>query len=434
MSKSLGNVIDPVHVINGRSLAQLEEDLKLSGGPMMAEKELQKALKCLKSTFPQGIPKCGTDALRFSLVHNDPKSQQLNMDVQFVNTCSAFCNKIWQVARFFILSHERLQGAEDIDQKVVIPHLTDDEVLNWLIKSNEIMKPEDQWILCRCGSTVQDVNSHLEARDFHLAARCLRTFIYTNLCDVYVEIAKPVLSDVTNPHFQMKYNIIKICLLTGLKLLHPIMPFITEEIYQRIRATSMGVSSTKDKMISIMISEYPNWEDWSPLMPKNILKEMNTTLEFVTSIRTIKSLYDLKRGNKPDVMIIGKDASDYTPFHNKNSKEDYCKLMSILSPCGKVNIIKKGENEVDYSSNLDTWSSVELSQYNSTLYVNVSEHLDLNKELQKISDQRSKLLKEFDKLNRKLEKRRELISQAELEKFNTQMELLNDKQRLLNKI
>ena len=73
MSKSKGNVVDPLHVINGRSLKELEEDLKLTGQALMNEKELQKALKSLKATFPSGIPKCGTDALRFSLVHNDKK-------------------------------------------------------------------------------------------------------------------------------------------------------------------------------------------------------------------------------------------------------------------------------------------------------------------------------------------------------------------------
>ena len=207
MSKSLGNVIDPLNVINGRSLTELEDDLKISGGRLMTDKELQRALKSLKSTFPNGIPKCGTDALRLSLMYKDPKSQQLNMDVEFVKTCAAFCNKIWQAARFFLLSHERLKKAED-DKISVLE--ADDKLLDLLTANYDMLKPEDKWILSRCGVTVGEVNSFLDAKDFHLAARCLRTFLYTNLCDVYVEAAKPALSDATSPNFQMKYAVMKV--------------------------------------------------------------------------------------------------------------------------------------------------------------------------------------------------------------------------------
>ena len=197
MSKSKGNVVDPLHVINGRSLKELEEDLKLTGQALMNEKELQKALKSLKATFPSGIPKCGTDALRFSLVHNDPKSQQINVDVNFIYTCAAFCNKIWQAARFFLLAHERLQEAETY----YISEVEKMSNLAWLHSNHGKLRLEDKWILSKYATTVKEVNENLEKRDFHLAVRALRSFLYSDLCDVYVEASKPFLTYFWLGHF-----------------------------------------------------------------------------------------------------------------------------------------------------------------------------------------------------------------------------------------
>ena len=108
-----------------------------------------------------------------------------------------------------------------------------------------------------------------------------------------------------------------------------------------------------------------------------------------------------------------------------------------MSPCGKVDIIQDVHSDTNalYSkSRLGTWSSTELPQHNTTLYVNVAEYVNLSKELQKVSDQRSKLLQECEKLKKKSEERKELVSQEDIEKFNAQMKILNDKETLLNKI
>ena len=434
MSKSLGNVIDPIHVINGRSLNELEEDLKLSASSLMSEKELRNAIKGLKKNFPDGIPRCGTDALRFSLVHNDPKSQQLNIDVQFVKTCAAFCNKIWQLTRFFLLSHERSHSQDAIFEKELNHNLGNNDQLDWLLTLKEQMKPEDKWILSRCASTVEEVNSYFEARDFHLAARSLRTFLYTNLCDVYVEIAKQTLADVTNPEFQMKYNVLKICLVTGLKLLHPIMPFITEELYQRIVVKLLPSSPNE----SIMTAQYPKEENWKFLICDKTSKDMDTALNFVTSVRNIKASYDLKRADRPEAIIKIKPSVQCRPF-DKELEENYCKLISVLSPCDSVSImdgIKDTGVDVpeQYNTDVSTWSSVDLPECDSTVYVNVSQHLNWSKEMQKLVDKRSKLLKSYEKLKKLSQKRKESVSQESTEHFNIQMKALDDKEIFLNKI
>jgi valyl-tRNA synthetase len=433
MSKSLGNVVDPLSVINGRSLSELEQDLKETGGTLMTEKELQRSLKALKVTFPNGIPKCGTDALRFSLVHNDPKSQQLNIDVQFVNTCASFCNKIWQAARFFILSHERGKGTytDDISNH----HVSDEKTLDWITSTYGVLDIEDKWILSRCGVTVKNMNSYLESRDFHLASRCLRTFLYTNMCDVYVEAAKPVLNDATNAEFHIKYNVMKICLITALKLLHPIMPFITEEIYQRIRVTT-ALSESSELHESIMTLNYPREEEWEAFISNNIMTDMEVVLEFVTCIRNSKSLYSLKWDDKPDILIIDRISSADVCFDNKNIIQEYSSLISKLSSCGKVEILQEyidPETQSDYLLQVQKWSCTELPKYNSSVYVNVSEYLDINKELQKLTNQRTKTLKEFDNLKKKFEKRKQTISEVEKQKFTDKFERLSKMENVLNR-
>ena len=264
MSKSLGNVVDPLNVINGRTLQELIEDLKLSGLGLMSDKELQNALTTLKTTFPSGIPKCGTDALRFSLMHNDPTSHQLNVDVKFISTCAAFCNKIWQASRFFLLSHERLHDSGDNNVSKVTKSCT----VDWLISNYNLLRTEDKWILSRFATTVKEVNMNFESRDFHLAARSLRLFLYTNLCDVYVETSKPFLIDISNQEFKIKYTVMKVCLLNSLKLLHPIMPYITEELYQRILNGTTDQSKVLNQ--SIMTTKYPNFVDWEYFISKNV--------------------------------------------------------------------------------------------------------------------------------------------------------------------
>lgn len=97
--------------------------------------------------------------------------QQINLDLPLIRNCGAFCNKIWQVSRFLVLAQERSDFTVNlIDDVTTLPDL----------------QTEDRWILSRCAGTVRDVNRHLEDRDFHLAARALRKFLYANLCDVYV--------------------------------------------------------------------------------------------------------------------------------------------------------------------------------------------------------------------------------------------------------
>ena len=201
----------------------------------ISDRELPKALEGLRKDFPAGIPECGADALRYGLCMYDVSSAQINLDLTIVKTAGAFGNKIWQASRFLVMAHHRAKSLPS-------PAAAEGDGL----------LPQDRWILSRCAVTVSQMEQYLNERNFPSMPRCLRRFLYTNLCDVYLEAAKPHLADPESEHFAATLATLQLVLMTGLKLMHPIMPFLTEELYHRV--PPLAGESRKD---SIMIEDYP---------------------------------------------------------------------------------------------------------------------------------------------------------------------------------
>ena len=199
-------------------------------------RELSKALDGLRKDFPSGIPECGADALRYGLCMYDVGGPHINLDLTHVKTASAFANKVWQASRFLIRAHQRAK---------TLPSMA-------VVDNAEQLLPQDRWIMSRCGDTASQMEHFLRERAFPSMPRCLRRFLYTNLCDVYLEAAKPHLADPDCEHFATTLATLHLVLVTGLKLMHPIMPFLTEELYHRIPL--LEGEGRKD---SIVIEEYP---------------------------------------------------------------------------------------------------------------------------------------------------------------------------------
>ena len=202
----------------------------------ISERELPKALESLRKDFPSGIPECGADALRYGLCMYDVSSAQINLDLTIVKTAGAFANKVWQASRFLVMAHHRAKS---------LPSLA-------VADNAASLLPQDHWILSRCAVTVSQMEQHLDERNFPLMPRCLRRFMYTNLCDVYLEAAKPYLADPDSEHFATTLATLQLVLITGLKLMHPLMPFLTEELYHRV--PPLAGERRKD---SIMVEKYP---------------------------------------------------------------------------------------------------------------------------------------------------------------------------------
>ncbi|KAJ7714891.1 tRNA synthetases class I-domain-containing protein [Mycena maculata] len=229
MSKSKGNVIDPIDVMTGISLESLHGKL-LEGN--LDQKEIQRAKEGQKKSFPQGIPQCGTDALRFALCAYSGGGRDINLEIMRVEGYRKFCNKIFNATKFAMLKLD------------VVPEATSEPT------GNESLV--EQWILHKLNVAAKEVNVQFAERNFMLATTAVYNFWLYELCDVYIEAMKPMTDESTsiktrNSAQQTLYT----CLDHGLRLLHPFMPFVTEELWQRLPRRP------NDTTPSIMVSSFP---------------------------------------------------------------------------------------------------------------------------------------------------------------------------------
>lgn len=236
MSKSLGNVIDPIHVIDGITLEELHETL-INGN--LSPNALDKAIETQKEYFPKGIPECGTDALRCSLlscVNNNNKS--INLSVDHILNYKQFCKKICNTIKLSSM-------------------IWGDNYKPIKISQTNIM---DCWIISKLQCLLQNVNDAITEYDFSKYVYHIFTFWMNDLCDVYLEICKsmllyfdgPICSEIINMQNNHKATLY-VVIESSLKILHPIMPFITEKMWSMIPNNNMHPS--------ISVSPYPKKED-----------------------------------------------------------------------------------------------------------------------------------------------------------------------------
>jgi len=214
MSKSKGNVLDPIDLIDGISLESLVE--KRTAG-MMQPKLAQRVEKATRRDFPEGLSAYGTDALRFTYYSLASTGRDIIFDVGRIEGFRNFCNKIWNAARYVLMNCE--------DQDCGI---SDDSSLQ--------LSLADRWIKSQLQVTISEVSKSVANYRFDLASQALYDFIWNEYCDWYLELSKPVLWDQQASVEVLRgtrHTLISV-LETWLRLLHPLMPFITEEVWQRV--------------------------------------------------------------------------------------------------------------------------------------------------------------------------------------------------------
>lgn len=341
MSKSLGNVIDPIQVIEGISLEGLHQTL-LAGN--LDEKELVRAKEGQTQDFPEGIEECGTDALRFALCAYTSQARDINLDIKRVIGYRYWCNKLWNAIRFAMMN---LGGNFFPTQP------NDMDVATLPVGC--------QWVISRLNYAVNTTQSSMEAYDFTAATTAIYAFWQYELCDVFIEIAKPYLSNESNAVIQSQWRqTLWTCLDTGLKLLHPFMPFVTEELWQRLPKCSKDTHCTEK---SIMLTTYPTWiSTW-----QNDDAEASMTLADATvrSIRGIRAQYGLTK-QKPALYLI---ASDKESLSMLESVADYIKTLTLSSSvsvsdkaapsgCAGAHVSEKVEAHLDMAGVLDPTSEL----------------------------------------------------------------------------
>jgi valyl-tRNA synthetase len=273
MSKSLGNVIDPLEVINGCSLESLQE--RLESGNLPA-KEVERAKKANELEFPEGIPECGSDALRFGLLAYTVQGRDISLDVTRVVGLRMFCNKLWNATRF------ALQFVADFAPTATL--------LDDLMSSNK-MAIRDKFMISRLMKGVETVNDCLAAYRFGEAQQAIYALWLDEICAIYLELIKPVVYDTSEANKEQRWAAqatLWVSMEIGLRLLHPMMPFVTEELWQRLPGRgSLGAEET----VSIMIAKYP---EVNPTYKNDECESsMAHTMKVVEACRALRASYNI---------------------------------------------------------------------------------------------------------------------------------------------
>jgi valyl-tRNA synthetase len=292
MSKSLGNVIDPLEVINGCSLASLQD--RLTGGNL-PPKEVDRAKKNNELEFPEGIPECGSDALRFGLLAYTVQGRDINLDVKRVVGYRLFCNKLWNATRF------ALRFVSDFKPTATL--------LKDLIESG-YASTRDNFMISRLMRASELINDCLISYRFGDAQQAAYAFWMDDICDVYLELIKPVVYDTSEENKDTRWAAqatLWLALEAGLKLLHPLMPFVTEELWQRLPGRGTLGSSEPE---SIMLAQYP--ECIAAYKNDEAEMAMAETMKVVKACRSLRASYHIPHKTLTHFFIKASDASKKT--------------------------------------------------------------------------------------------------------------------------
>ncbi|MGR6833123.1 valine--tRNA ligase [Aliivibrio wodanis] len=281
MSKSKGNVLDPIDMIDGIGLEELVEK---RCGNMMQPQLAKKIEKATRKTFEGGIEPYGTDALRFTLAAMASTGRDINWDMKRLEGYRNFCNKLWNASRYVLMNTEEhdcgmAEGAE----------------LEFSLA--------DQWITSQFEVAAKEFNAHLDNYRLDMAANTLYEFIWNQFCDWYLELTKPVLWKGTEAQQRAtRYTLITVLEKT-LRLAHPVLPYITESIWQSVKPLVDGVEGE-----TIMTQALPQFNEEN--FNADVVADLEWVKAFITSIRNLRAEYDIAPSKGLDVMIKVADEKD----------------------------------------------------------------------------------------------------------------------------
>ena len=239
MSKSKGNVLDPLDMIDGIDIESL---LEKRTGNMMQPQQAAKIASRTRKQFPDGVEPHGADALRFTLCALASTGRDINWDMKRLEGYRNFCNKIWNASRYVLMNATGEDGDQDCGQDN---------------SDNYKLTLADRWIMSRLQSAESEVTAAIDSYRFDLAAQALYDFVWNEYCDWYLELSKPVLWDENgDPAIQKGTRRTLVRVLEAiLRLAHPMLPFITEEIWQNIAPLAgIGLNPEGD---TIMLQPFP---------------------------------------------------------------------------------------------------------------------------------------------------------------------------------
>jgi len=357
MSKSKGNILDPLDLIDGIDLEALIA--KRTTG-LMRPQDAPKIEKATRKHFPDGIAAYGTDSLRFTFASLATQGRDIRFDVSRVEGYRNFCNKLWNATRYVLMSIE----GHEID-----------------ISNNEIeLGLAERWIKTRLSQTIEQVTGSIHTYRFDLASQAVYEFTWNEYCDWYLELSKTTLTDPAASDASKRgtlhtlINVLEILL----RLLHPFMPFITEELWQRVAP----LLNKPDK--TIMLQSYPSSKDIN--IDTETIEEMNWVKAFILGVRRIRAERDIAPG-KPLAVKVKSGSKKEKDWLKKNSH--------YLQTLGKIESIATIKTELG--------DAVMALAGEMTLLVPLADLIEpkvelerLGKELNKLKNDKERILKKLD--------------------------------------
>lgn len=308
MSKSKGNVLDPIDLIDGIDIDNLVQ--KRTYG-LMQPAMAQKIEKNTRKEFPEGIPSYGTDALRFTFCSVASYTREIRFDTNRLAGYRNFCNKLWNASRYVLMN------TEGHDTGIEIKNMT--------------LSLPDKWIIGRLQKTIADVHDHMKQYRFDLVVQDLYEFTWNEFCDWYLELSKPILTSAESTAEMLRgtrHTLVTV-LETLLRLLHPIMPYITEEIWQRVAP----LAGCKEK--SIMLQSYPQAN--KKLIDEQAVDALEWIKSVIIAIRTIRSEMNIPPG-KPLAILLRKGIA-----RDKQYQQEHNHLLMTLAKLESINWLNEDE-------------------------------------------------------------------------------------------
>ena len=302
MSKSKGNTLDPLDIIDGISLSDLSE--KRTDGLMQPQMK-ERIEKQTKKEYPEGISSYGTDALRLTFCSLATGGRDINFDMKRVEGYRNFCNKLWNASRFVEMQIETSGVSEELNEDLI-----------------------ERWINYRFNLTVQKVNDAFDSFRFDLATKAIYEFIWYEFCDWYIELSKIKLSEESKDRSKIVKSMVTLLEKT-LRLAHPIMPFITEEIWMHFK------HSHKSREESIMISKAPMYIE---NLSNDDYQSVEWLKEIVSGIRNIRGEMLIKPTQKINAFYSGGNKID------KNRSKDLTNLIKEMAKLESLEWMDEGQD------------------------------------------------------------------------------------------
>ncbi|NKF49799.1 valine--tRNA ligase [Shewanella sp. WXL01] len=271
MSKSKGNVLDPLDMIDGIDLESLVEKRT---GNMMQPQLAAKIEKSTRKEFADGIEAHGTDALRFTLAAMASTGRDINWDMKRLDGYRSFCNKLWNASRYVLMNTEVQEegAAEDAIGKALDCGQNDGEMQ---------LSLADRWIISLFNQTVQTFDEHMAAYRFDLAANTLYEFTWNQFCDWYLELTKPVLQNGSEAEQRGTRHTLVTVLEKMQRLMHPIMPYITETIWQRVK----GLAGVEGE--TLMLAQFPEFD--AAKVDQQAMADIEWVKQVIVAVRNIRA-------------------------------------------------------------------------------------------------------------------------------------------------